>query len=69
MAYTPADLETAERHIAQAEQDIAEQERLVSRLRLKGLPTEAADELLSTYRSLLEMHRDHRDAIEDHLCV
>lgn len=67
MTYIPADLETAERHVTQGQRHVVEQEELVSRLLLKGLPTEAADELLSTYRSLLEQHQEHRDLIEAQL--
>jgi hypothetical protein len=63
MAYTAADLEMAHRHVAEGERHIVQQEELITRLRERGLPTQAADELLSTYNSLLVEHRQHRDAI------
>lgn len=67
MAYTAADLEMAKRHVAQAERHIVEQEELISRLRERSLPTEDAEQLLATYNSLLQKHRQHRDAMADQL--
>lgn len=64
MAYTSADLETAERHVAQGKQHIAEQEELIGRLRLNRLPTQEAEALLSTYRQVLNLHKQHRDLIQ-----
>lgn len=60
MAYSPADLEMVDRHIAQGERHVSQQEELVERLRSHGLPTEQAELLLEEFRSLLVQHREHR---------
>jgi hypothetical protein len=62
-SYTQADLQAAERHIAQGEQHIVQQEELLTSLRLKGLPTARAEELLSLFNKTQVEHRSHRDAI------
>ena len=62
-AIQETELEMAERHVAAAELHLVQQEELVSRLKLDGLPTESADELLSIFRSTLMCHRQHRDRI------
>lgn len=60
MAYTPDDLRMVDDHIAQGERHIIRQEELVSRLRSRGMPTEAAEELLEEFRALLHQHWEHR---------
>lgn len=65
--YTPEDLRMADRHVALGEQHVVQQEELVSRLRLDGLPTGDAEQILATFQSLLEDHRRHRDLIADGL--
>ena len=61
MAYTAADLEMADRHIAQGERHVIQQEKLVLRLRSHGLPTDDAEMLLEEFRALLLEHRSHRE--------
>jgi hypothetical protein len=67
MAYTPADLQMAELHVAEGQRHVLQQEELVSRLRLRGLPTEEAENLLSSFWSILQIHRQCRDLIEAQL--
>jgi hypothetical protein len=59
MAYTAADLEMVQHHVAQGELHIVRQEELISRLRSHGLPTAAAEDLLEEFRATLRQHRDH----------
>jgi hypothetical protein len=47
-------------HIAQGERHVIRQEELITRLRSLGLPTEAAEQLLVDFRTLLQQHWDHR---------
>ena len=61
--YTPKDLLTAERHIAEGEQHIVRQEELVTRLRVAGRETATAEALLAEFQRLLKLHRDDRDNI------
>ncbi|HVU29188.1 MAG TPA: hypothetical protein VHE36_02200 [Sphingomicrobium sp.] len=67
MAYSKADLELVERHVAQGEQHIIRQEELISRLRSRGLPTEEAEKLLKGFQESLHEHRAHRDRIAEAL--
>jgi negative regulator of genetic competence, sporulation and motility len=60
MAYSSADLEMVDRHIAQGERHVTQQEELVARLRSHGLPTDEAENLLEEFRALLLQHREHR---------
>jgi len=61
MAYTMADIEMVDRHIAQGERHIVQQEHLISRLRERGLPTAEAEDLLQRFRESLHEHRAHRE--------
>ena len=61
--YTRADVDMADRHIAEGEQHIARQEALLSRLRMQSLPTEEAEKLLAILNSTMVGHRTHRAAI------
>lgn len=63
MSYTQADLDTADRHVSQAEEHIVRQEHLISNLLLHGAPTDAAEALLEEFLESLRMHREHRDVI------
>lgn len=65
--YTRADLDMADRHIAQGERHIVQQEQLVTSLRLKQLPTAAAEAQLVTLNATLVQHRAHRAAIAEAL--
>ena len=61
--FTLADLEMADRHVAQGEQHIARQEMLLTSLRLKGFQTVDATALLKLLNEAQAEHRAHRDAI------
>ena len=61
--YTQADVDMADRHIAEGEQHIARQEELLSRLRMQCLPTEVAEKLLAILNSTMIGHLTHRTAI------
>ncbi|HWJ39182.1 MAG TPA: hypothetical protein VNR86_10535 [Sphingomicrobium sp.] len=60
---TPEDLRMAKRHVSLGEQHVVQQEELITRLRLEGLPTGDAEQLLATFQSTLKEHRRHRDII------
>jgi hypothetical protein len=62
-SYTQATLAMADRHIAQGERLIVEQEELLSSLLLKGLPTKEGEKLLALINETQVEHRQHRDAI------
>jgi len=64
MSYTQADLRLAQRHVAQGERHVTRQEQLITRLRLRALPTEAAEALLVQFNDLLHQHRTHLVQIE-----
>jgi hypothetical protein len=61
MAYTAAQLEMVDRHIAQGERHVTQQEKLVQRLKDHGLPTAEAERWLDDFRAMLIQHRDHRE--------
>jgi hypothetical protein len=63
MAYTAAELEMVDRHIAQGERHVTQQEKLVQRLKEHGLPTVEAEKLLEDFRAMLAQHREHRDIL------
>lgn len=61
--YTQSDVDMADRHIAEGERHIAQQEVLLTRLCGLALPTEEAEELLETLNATMIEHRAHRAAI------
>ena len=61
--HTPEDLRMAKHHVSLGEQHIVQQEELITRLRLEGLPTGDAEQLLATFQSALKEHKKHRDII------
>ena len=63
MAYTPDDLQMVDDHIAQGERHIIRQEEIISRLKSRGMPTEAAETLLAQFTALLHQHWAHRALI------
>jgi hypothetical protein len=63
MAYSSADLEMVNRHIAQGERHVVQQEELITRLRAQGIPTDEAEQFLAEFQLLLRQHRDHRSTI------
>lgn len=62
-SYTREDLELAERHVMEGEIRVAEQERLVSELRLQGHSTDDAVELATELAETLTLFKAHRDAV------
>lgn len=65
--YTQADVEMADRHIAEGEQHILRQEELITRLRMQSLQTGEAEKLLAVFNSTMAEHRAHRAAIKEAL--
>ena len=61
--YTFADLDMADRHLAEGEELIARQERLLTSMRLRQQPTEVAESLLISLNRAQAEHRAHRAAI------
>lgn len=60
MPHTETDLQMADRHIAEGERHVVQQEELITRLRAQGLPTGQAEEFLAEFQSTLNRHRAHR---------
>jgi predicted transcriptional regulator len=52
-------LQMAERHVAEQEIRVLEQENLIVRLRSEGRPSEQAEGILVEMRNLLDDMRDH----------
>ena len=63
MAYTQADLDMANRHIAETERHIVRQEEIITDLGAKGADKNLAEELLAEFQATLRMHRGDRDLI------
>jgi len=63
MAYTKADLDMANRHVAEAERHILRQEELLTGLRSKAADTTLAEELLAEFHATLRSYREDRDMI------
>ena len=64
-----AELETADRHIREAEAHISRQQRILSELRRDGHPTGLAVELLAQFEQTLESHRQHKALIEKEIAL
>ena len=62
-SYTHSDLLMADRHIAEGERHIVQQELILTSLRLKGHSTDEAETLLTILNDTQAEHRKHRDAI------
>lgn len=60
MAYTAADIQRADDHIAQGERHVERQYALIERLRSRDLPTEQAEQLLIDFEAILLQHRAYR---------
>ena len=58
--YTQADVDMADRHIAQSERRIIQQEGVLTRLRTQA---QDAENLLKTLNSTMSEYRAHRTAI------
>ena len=65
--YTRADVDMADRHIAEGEVHIGRQKALITRLQSQSLPVEEAEHLLTLFRSTMDEHRAHRAAIVEAL--
>lgn len=63
VAYSAADLQMVDDHIALAERHVTRQEEIVAWLRSRGHPTEIAEQLLAEFRSSLDQHRAHREVM------
>jgi hypothetical protein len=61
MAFTAADLQMVDDHIAQGERHITRQEEIVAWLQSRGHPTEMAEDLLTEFEATLAQHREHRE--------
>ena len=61
MAFTPAQLEMVDHHIAQGERHVARQLELVEWLKSRGHPTDLAEQLLADFQSTLNQRRAHRE--------
>lgn len=61
MAFSAADIQMVDDHIAQGERHVAQQVELLERLRSRGLPTDMAEQLLAEFHATLCQHRAHRD--------
>ena len=63
MAFSAADLQMVDDHIAQGERHVTRQEEIVAWLRSRGHPTDMAEQLLCDFRSTLLQHRAHREVM------
>ena len=61
--YTRADLDMADRHIAQGEGHILRQEALLTGMRSRGQSVDSAETLLALFNSTQISHITHRAAI------
>jgi hypothetical protein len=57
----------AQRHVAQGEMHVVNQERIISGLLLRGASTDLAEKLLQHFNETLERHRSHQAQIEAEL--
>ncbi|WFU05706.1 hypothetical protein QA648_21255 (plasmid) [Rhizobium sp. CB3171] len=67
MIFAQADLETVDRHIAECEEKVLEQEQKLTLLRMNGLETELAENILTAFYETLLIHHANRDMIASHL--
>jgi len=56
---TESGLDQARRHVAEAEQRVAEQLERIEWLRIEGLDTRAAEKLYAAFKKTLQSMRDH----------
>ena len=63
MAFSAADLQMVDDHIAQGERHVTRQEEIVAWLKSHGHPSEMAEQLLAEFQSTLLQHRAHRDVM------
>lgn len=67
MAYTQADLEIADQHVARGKRHILDQEERIERLRSKGYPIGEAEDLLQLFHATLAQHERYRDVVFEEL--
>jgi predicted transcriptional regulator len=60
-------LQMAERHVAEQEIRVLEQENLIVRLRSEGRPSDQAEGILFEMRNLLDDMRDHLERLQQKL--
>ena len=58
-----ADLNKADRHIADGERHITEQEARIAKLRADGQDVKAFEDVLASFKAMLVAQREHRDVI------
>ncbi|AYG76923.1 hypothetical protein [Rhizobium sp. CCGE532] len=63
MIFTQADLDIANGHIAESEEQVSRQERKVTVLRMQHLDTELAENILTVFYETLLIHNASRDMI------
>lgn len=63
MIFSEADLSIATKHVMRSEQRIADQERLVGRLAVRGASTRIANGILHDLRNALAHDCAHRDEV------
>ena len=61
MAFSAADLQMVDDHIAQGERHVTRQLEIIAWLKSRGHPAEMAEQLLAEFQSTLLQHRSHRD--------
>lgn len=61
MAYSAADLEMVDDHIAQGERHVSRQVEIIAWLKSRGHPTDMAEQLLAAFQTTLIQHREHRE--------
>ena len=57
-------LEMLRRHVRQGTEHVAGQRALITRLRERGLPTDAAEALLVTFEEIQRQHEAHLAEVE-----
>ena len=63
MAFSAADLQMVNDHIAQGERHVTRQLEIIAWLKSRSHPSEMAEQLLVEFQSTLLQHRAHRDVM------
>jgi hypothetical protein len=61
MAFSAADLQMVDDHIALGEKHVTRQRELLAWLKSRGHPTDIAEDLLTEFEATLDQHRLHRE--------
>jgi NAD-dependent DNA ligase len=67
MSYSQRELQAAERHLMQAELNVADQKTIISRLRNAGYPIAQSLEVLTDLERTVQQMRQTRDRIRSEL--